>query len=302
VEKQKRMLCILMIFALAGCSDSEGPGIPETDIYSNPNPENIPDLPTRFDEELEEDAGWTAEEDTMSELEPDVAISDPVDIEEDIAPDIVVDPCGEDGDCNPSCDADPDCPPPPNPCLEDGVCNQTECSVGEDPDCDIPGPTCEEDGFCNAECWESDPDCGCESLGIGSDWSGTFEGEIPYQFFLGLGDGTQDVEGSLSFQIECLASKYVVQGEMSGAEDSGVPFTVTLSGSYNPSTETLTAQMLDGVVLLLPGVAEITFEGIFEGVLVFGDHFEGTWSGASTGGAGGVLEATGSGTWAAYPQ
>jgi hypothetical protein len=214
------------------------------------------------------------------------------------------DPCAADGECEPACEADPDCEVEKDPalCAEDGECNQKDCNVGEDPDCDLGGPTCVADGQCDPECWETDPDCGCEGLGIASSWSGTFDGEIPYAFAFGISDGTEDVEGNLSFQIECLASKYVVQGEMVGTEENGVPFSVMLSGIYDPFTQTLTALMLDGVVLLLPAIAEISFEGEFNGLLVLGDHFEGTWTGQSTGGASGALTATGAGTWAAYPQ
>lgn len=216
-------------------------------------------------------------------------------------PDVGVPPCGADGLCDEACEDDPDCPPETDPCGSDGSCNTTDCAVGEDPDCDT-GASCVEDGVCDPQCWETDPDCGCAALGIATHWAGTFEGVIPYEFIFNAGSGDQYVDGSLAFQIDCLAAKYIVQGDMTGAEDNGVPFSVTLSGSYDPFAQFLSAEMKDGVVMLLPGFAEITFEGIFEGTLIGGDHFEGTWSGESTGGLAGVLTATGSGTWQAFPQ
>jgi hypothetical protein len=210
------------------------------------------------------------------------------------------DPCPWDGLCDAACGvADPDCPAEVNPCEADGACNEAECAVGEDPDCPKePAATCEADGKCLQSCWESDPDCGCAGLGIATSWKGTFEGVIPYKWVVG-GDGDQDVEGDLAFDIDCFAAKYIVDGQMTGAEDNGVPFSVHLSGFYDPAKQEIDAKMLEGEVNFI--FAQVFFEGTFKGAIV-GDHFEGTWDGASTGTSlGDLLTATGSGTWVAYP-
>ncbi len=107
----------------------------------------------------------------------------------------------------------------------------------------------------------------------------------------------------------CIDSKLVVQGLMDGSgqvlgrtEQGDFPFTVKLAGFYSPATHTLTAQMVDGIVLIY-GLLEVYFSGTFTGELTpFGD-FDGVGQGSAsetnvetiTGLASGI------GTWTADP-
>lgn len=179
-------------------------------------------------------------------------------------------------------------------------------------DPDVPGtedPGPQHDGSLGWETIYSD----CETLGIGPDWEGTFFGAIEYDlddpFDLIYPDaGTMPVEGDLEFSIECIDSKLVVNGTMSGwatVEGQGdFPFELTLVGFYSPSQGKLTAQMVEGVVTIY-GFVHVSFEGNFQGDLRPDGSFEGTWDGEATKtNADGLIngEASGQGIWAAHEK
>ena len=155
---------------------------------------------------------------------------------------------------------------------------------------------------------------GCDTLGVEPNWSGTFEGQIEYHIPEALEDlfypldGILIVGGILSYAIECVDSKLIVSGDMDGvANVSGegdFPFSVTLSGYYNPETGLMNANLVDGLVVLFE-LAEIYFSGDFTGTLEDG-AFTGNWTASYDGTnfdlpPGDEPEADGVGTWAAQP-
>ncbi|MFT7624083.1 MAG: hypothetical protein ACI9WU_003269 [Myxococcota bacterium] len=145
----------------------------------------------------------------------------------------------------------------------------------------------------------------CEELGIASDWEGQFTGEIDYDLGAAIpGLIEKDilpVAGDLSFSIQCIEKKLVVLGELDGLALAQYPFTLTLQGSYSPTTETLTAKMVDGQVFIL-GIVEVYFAGDFTGQLVGTAGMAGDWDGESTGNNVGLnAVALGVGQWTAEP-
>jgi hypothetical protein len=155
----------------------------------------------------------------------------------------------------------------------------------------------------------------CENLGISDRWDGAFTGAIVFDIStMGLvppelEQGTITVLGDLGFDIVCIDSKLLVQGQMSGsgsvlgdAAQGDFPFEVTIRGFYSPAKESLNADMVEGVVTIY-GLVEAYFTGTIEGRLKSG-QLSGTWQGATTGtnlptvitGA-----AQGNGAWAADP-
>ncbi len=148
----------------------------------------------------------------------------------------------------------------------------------------------------------------CENVGVPSDWEGSFEGEVDYdlgQPIPGLIEkDILPVDGTLSFSIECIENKFVVLGEMNGVALGANPFTMKLSGGYNPTTGTMTAKMVDAKVVIF-GIVEVYFEGDFEGSLQpGGTAMVGTWAGEATGNNVGLMSvvAEGEGTWDALAQ
>jgi hypothetical protein len=146
----------------------------------------------------------------------------------------------------------------------------------------------------------------CEELGIAANWTGTFTGNIDYdlgQPIPGLIEkDILPVDGSLSFSIQCIEAKLVVLGEMDGVALGLNPFTLTLQGTYSPSTGQLDAQMVDGVVTIL-GLVEVYFEGDFNGQLLTDTEFSGIWDGDAVGNNVDLnAVAVGTGDWSAAPS
>lgn len=155
----------------------------------------------------------------------------------------------------------------------------------------------------------------CENLGISNRWDGGFTGAIVFDINTNglippyLEQGAITVLGDLGFDIVCIDSKLLVQGQMSGsgsvpggAAPGEFPFEVTISGFYSPSTQTLTADMVEGVVTIY-GVVEAYFSGTIEGRLTSG-QFVGTWEGVTTGTNLPTVitgDAQGAGNWTADP-
>lgn len=151
----------------------------------------------------------------------------------------------------------------------------------------------------------------CGTLGIASSWGGSFAGNITFNLTApaGLGipsSGIMPVAGSLGFDITCVESKFVVKGELDGTAtvvDQGeFPFTLDLAGVYDPATDTLTARMVDGKVVIY-GIIEVYFEGTFTGALGANGRFAGGWDGYSTGTNQEIVtgSAAGNGSWTAAP-
>jgi len=146
----------------------------------------------------------------------------------------------------------------------------------------------------------------CEELGIAATWKGTFTGDIDYdlgQEIPGLVEkDILPVDGSLSFSIQCIEAKLVVLGEMDGVALGLNPFTLTLQGTYSPSTGALDAQMTDGIVTIF-GLVEVYFEGEFSGQLISDAEFSGVWDGDAVGNNVDLnAVAIGTGTWFAEPE
>ena len=156
--------------------------------------------------------------------------------------------------------------------------------------------------------WFSD----CEELGIAPGWAGTFGGSIEFDVEDEYGilyptEGVILVSGELSFQIECIDSKLVVLGLMTGIgkvqgrpEDEEFPYSAKLNGFYSPSTHRMTTKLVDGAVNIY-GVVEVYFAGTLEGEIDHWGEFGGIWQGEATGtsvdGISGVAE--GQGFWRA---
>lgn len=150
----------------------------------------------------------------------------------------------------------------------------------------------------------------CDAVGIAPSWSGEFAGYISYQVPFDIpGANSSDslpVEGTLAFEVACIEKKLIVSGDMKGTALGEYPFTLHLSGSYNPQTAQLDAKIKDGAVALFDfgtGAISVYFEGTFTGALD-SDAFSGVWQGEAVGtdppGIPGT--ATGLGTWTATAQ
>lgn len=148
----------------------------------------------------------------------------------------------------------------------------------------------------------------CGELGVASAWAGPFEGDIDFNVTpnpLTPSTGVLHVEGLLTFDIECIESKFVVRGTMSGnaTTDAAVgefPFELSIIGTYDPQTKSMTAKMKDGSVTIY-GLVIVYFEGDFSGTIGADDEFDGVWSGYSTGTNQQFITGTaaGDGTWSA---
>ncbi len=155
----------------------------------------------------------------------------------------------------------------------------------------------------------------CEELGIADSWTGTFQGLIEHDVTppdgINLTDEPIPVDGELTFAITCVDSKLQVNGKLDGfglAAGEAYPFTLTLKGYYDPKTELLTADITEGMVLILDAL-EVYFKGSFNGALAVdiegNPFFSGDWSAVTTGTNAGELivgEAWGDGTWTANPD
>lgn len=150
----------------------------------------------------------------------------------------------------------------------------------------------------------------CGVLGISENWAGPFEGLIEFHVSdnpLTPSDGFLPVEGTLSFDIECIGTKFVVRGLMDGTatiEGQGgeFPFELKIDGYYSPLNKQMQAKMVDGSVNIY-GLIEVYFEGDFLGELQEDGEFDGTWEGESTGTNQTIITGTaeGAGTWEAAP-
>ena len=153
-------------------------------------------------------------------------------------------------------------------------------------------------------------DEGCGVLGISEHWSGPFDGLIEFhvsQNPLTPSDGYLPVEGTLSFDIECIETKFVVKGTMDGiatieGQAGEFPFTMKIQGYYSPLNHQMQAKMVEGAVNIY-GLIEVYFEGDFLGELMADGEFDGTWTGHSTGTNQTFITGTaeGSGIWGAAP-
>jgi hypothetical protein len=150
----------------------------------------------------------------------------------------------------------------------------------------------------------------CGVLGISESWRGPFEGLIEFHVSdnpLTPSDGFLPVEGLLSFDIECIGTKFVVRGTMDGTatiegQGGSFPFTLKIDGYYSPLNKQMQAKMIEGSVNIY-GLIEVFFEGDFLGVLAEDGEFDGTWDGESTGTNQTFITGTaeGAGTWGAAP-
>jgi len=168
---------------------------------------------------------------------------------------------------------------------------------------DTVGPT-DTGGASDATFFE---DCG--ELGIASSWTGTFAGSIDYDLSapaeFGIPpQGNLPVNGVLSFEIQCIESKFTVTGELDGTAtvvgQGDFPFTLRLAGHYNPQARTMNAQMVDGVVRIYE-LIHVYFVGVFTGSIQPSGSFAGEWSGHSTGTNLDIItgDAEGAGLWGA---
>ncbi len=150
----------------------------------------------------------------------------------------------------------------------------------------------------------------CGALGVSPNWSGPFEGLIEFHVSdnpLTPSDGFLPVEGALSFDIECIESKFVVKGTMDGlatieGQGGAFPFVLKIQGYYSPVTKEMQAKMVEGSVNIY-GLIEVYFEGDFVGSVMPDGEFDGTWEGHSTGTNQAFITGTaeGAGTWGAAP-
>ncbi len=140
---------------------------------------------------------------------------------------------------------------------------------------------------------EPDPEPGpsplaCDPEAIG-EWAGQFTGEIDSDW------GSTSTEGDINFEIVCSDRKLEVHGTMQGHGNLVFEYRSELDGHYDPSTNTLRADIVDGNVNLF--LVQVGFGGELIATLDNGEFNPGTWEGASTDPPG--LSATGAGDWTA---
>ena len=153
----------------------------------------------------------------------------------------------------------------------------------------------------------------CDPLGLPTQWTGTFDGEIASNIpdFAGY-TFNGPVYGEVGFEIKCVNQKYLVVGDLNGgstncALPTGCPFTAQMAGFYNPQAQHLSGQL--GGVTIDYSMVIVHGEGEFEGDLTGGAVLEGTWFGEKTdienlaipGLDLSWVAAGGSGTWTASP-
>jgi hypothetical protein len=194
-------------------------------------------------------------------------------------------------------------PPPCTPQCAGADCGSDGCS-GLCGTCEA-GEICSEASSC-----EPDPEAGCGGLDLAEDWAGTFEGVHDSKVLGGLIPASEgDTDGDLAFSIECLNSKFIVNGQVSGTASGDNPFELTLTGTYNPTTKELKGTVPTGHVLLVDTAnLDIEFAGEMPGVLQADGTFLGTYAVEAVGGTSilgpldmSQLSASSSGTWTAAP-
>jgi hypothetical protein len=124
----------------------------------------------------------------------------------------------------------------------------------------------------------------CDGSPLLGSWVGTFDGNVNSDL-----TGPQTVSGDVSFDIEC-TDRLVISGEMTGAEDSGVPFAAALEGEYDQVNEQLLATLAGTVA------GFVDFTGSFTGYVVSDSPYtmDGAWTGTAP-----AVNGTGSGYWTA---
>ncbi len=153
-----------------------------------------------------------------------------------------------------------------------------------------------------------DPEAGCGGLSLAESWSGTFDGEYT-TILMGIPVSDGDTDGTLSFSITCLNSKFIVNGQMTGVASGDNVFELTLTGTYNPSTGVLNGMVPEGHVNLEDLTLIVQFEGEMPGAMQPDGTLSGTYAVAATSAVGvlgpvdiNTLTATSEGTWAAAPS
>lgn len=165
--------------------------------------------------------------------------------------------------------------------------------------------TCADKLMCSVGQCTTDPKLGCAGLNLPPNWKGSFTGDMTFSI-LGLIPTKAGTKGDLSFAITCLNSKFLVNGTMSGTASSLNPFTLKISGTYDPTTLKIDGAMTDGDVTVFL-VVEYLFGGTIGGTLDGTTNtFTGTWDMATTSmkllgsmTAGQIVPLTGTGTWTA---
>jgi hypothetical protein len=168
----------------------------------------------------------------------------------------------------------------------------------------------------DADLVESDPDVpdavpggftDCPTLGVSPYWEGTWEGIVTYDLESDKPlKGLFLVNGTLSFEIQCLDQKLLVAGKLEGlAEAAGEvgqhPFAANIFGDFNYIERTIKADLLNGEVRLFK-VISLFFKGNFDGAVTPTGTFEGEWDAVHTSNDLGLTgEASGYGDWKAYP-
>ena len=155
----------------------------------------------------------------------------------------------------------------------------------------------------------TDPTLGCAGLDLAEKWNGTFKGDASFSpASISLVPIKTSTKGKMSFAIKCFNSKFLVSGTMDG-EASGNKFTLTLDGTYDPTTKALTGKLADGDIKMWL-VLEYKFDGPITGTLggtPTAPQFDGVWSVTTSAmtllgsPANGMAPFTASGTWSAIP-
>ncbi len=177
-------------------------------------------------------------------------------------------------------------PPEDVPCVPS--CEGKDCGTDG---CDGTCGECESGDLCTAGVCSPDPSAGCEGLDLAEQWAGKFSGKGDFSI-VGVIPIEFKTSGDMSFEIKCFNSKLIVSGEMTG-EASDNPFTLKMSGTFNPETGVITAKLLEGEVIVYGGLLSYQFDGEAEATLNEEGTFDGTWSVESFDGQvlGGVIPA-----------
>jgi hypothetical protein len=268
---------VLLILISAGCSTPATDGAAAFDAGPDIKAKDVVLKFGQDADDASEDADPSDVVAATDEIAADEAVATDVEMADDtpdVAPDVQCQPacgihvCGDDG-CGGVC----------------GTCaDKTICSVGK---------------------CITDPKLGCAGLSLPPNWKGSFTGDMTFSI-LGLIPTKAGTKGDLSFSITCLNSKFLVNGTMSGTASKLNPFTLKISGTYDPTTLKMDGTMSDGDVTVF-FVVEYIFGGTIEGTLdAVSNVFTGTWVMATTNmkllgsaTAGQVVPLTGTGTWTA---
>lgn len=268
-----------LALATAACST---PATTDALVFDVPSSTGTKDAGLKFTKDAtdlgEPDTG--AAEDTPADESADI----PDDVAPDEGPDVQEpeDIQPEDVPCVPKCGIH--------------VCGDNGCggSCGE----------CTDKQMCSVGKCVTDPKLGCAGLDLPVNWKGTFQGDMTFSV-LGLIPAESTTKGSLEFSIKCLNSKFLVNGIMSGTASKLNPFSLNVTGTYDPATKKIDAVMLDGEATVF-FVVQYFFGGTLVGELDATNTFNGNWQMSTTsmkllgsGTAGQIVPLTGNGTWTA---